>query len=164
MNTLSSRDLEQLVKQYNITNFNGIFSKDLLPPILDKGWYIINLEDHDEGNGTHWTCLKITNDQPLRKLEGKGRVIGEPSVPLNIYFDSFNFVAPELVEKKIKPYIYNDKQIQDITSTACGWYCIACMNFIEKHNTISDYLAFKDYINGFSKNQDYNDGILQRYL
>ena len=146
MNVLSSKDLEQLIKQYNIINFNGIYSKDLIPDTLAKGWYIINLEDHDMGNGTHWTCFKITDDK------------------VNIYFDSFNFVAPELVENKIKPYIYNDKQIQDVESSACGWYCIACMNFVEKHNIVSDYLAFKDFINAFSKNQDYNDGILQRYL
>ena len=37
-------------------------------------------------------------------------------------------------------------------------------NYIEKHNAVGDYLAFKDFVNGFSKNQDYNDGILQRYL
>jgi hypothetical protein len=146
MNVLSSRDLEQLVKQYKIDNFNGIFSKDLLPDKLEQGWYIINLENHDEGNGTHWTCFKITDTK------------------LNIYFDSYNFVAPELVDKKIMPYIYNDKQIQDITSSACGWYCIACMSYVEKHNPVGDYLAFKDFINGFSKNQDFNDGILQRFL
>jgi len=146
MNVLSSKDLEQLVKQYGITNFNGIFSKDLLPPTLLKGWYIINLENHDEGNGTHWTCFKITDEKA------------------NLYFDSFNFVAPKFVEEKIKPYIYNDKQIQDLTSSACGWYCIACINFVEKHNVVGDYLAFKDFVNVFSKNQDFNDGILQRYL
>ncbi len=146
MNALSSRDLEQMVKQYGITNFNGIYSKDLLPDKLVKGWYIINLENHDEGNGTHWTCFKITNDK------------------LNIYFDSYNFVAPEAVDKKIMPYVYNDKQIQDILSSACGFYCIACMNYVERHNPVGDYLAFKDFVNAFSKNQDYNDGILQRYL
>lgn len=146
MNVLSSKDLEQLVKQYNIDNFNGVFSKDLLPDVLKKGWYIINLEDHDDGNGTHWTCFKITDNA------------------VNLYFDSFNFVAPKTVDEKIMPYIYNDKQIQDITSSACGWYCIACINFVEKHNVYGDYLAFKDYVNTFSKNQDYNDGILQKYL
>jgi len=134
MNVLSSKDLEQLVRQYNINNFNGIYSKDLVPNTLAKGWYIINLEDHDAGSGTHWTCFKITDDK------------------VNIYFDSFNFVAPKLIDEKIMPYIYNDKQIQDITSSACGWYCIACMNFVEKHNIVGDYLAFKDFINVFSKN------------
>ena len=63
MNALSSKDLEQMVKQYGINNFNGIYSKDLLPDKLIKGWYIINLENHDEGNGTHWTCFKITIDK-----------------------------------------------------------------------------------------------------
>jgi hypothetical protein len=148
MNTLSSLDLEQMIRQYGLQDdFNGIYSKDLLPSTLVKGWYIINLENHDEGNGTHWTCFKITNNK------------------INIYFDSFNFVAPKIVDEKIKPYIYNDKQIQDVTSSACGWYCIACINYVEKHNVIAgDILAFKDFVNGFSKNQDYNDGILQRYL
>ena len=146
MNVLSSKDLEQLIRQYGINNFNGIFSKDLLPDKLMQGWYIINLENHDEGNGTHWTTFKITNDK------------------VNIYFDSYNFVAPTMVSELIAPYVYNDKQIQDILSSACGWYCIACINYIEKHNAVGDYLAFKDFVNGFSKNQDYNDGILQRYL
>ena len=146
MNALSSLDLLQLIKQFNINNFNGIYSKDLLPADLKLGWYIINLENHDEGNGTHWTCFKITNDK------------------INIYFDSFNFVAPTLVEEKIKPYVYNDKQIQDINSSACGFYCIACINYVEIHNVVGDCLAFKDFINVFSKNQDYNDIILKRYL
>ena len=146
MNTLSSLDLEQLVKQYGINNFNGIYSKDLVPSNLVQGWYIINLESHDKGNGTHWTCFKITNDK------------------LNIYFDSFNFIAPIMVSELIAPYVYNDKQIQDTMSSACGFYCIACMNYIEKHNAVGDYLAFKDFVNAFSKNQDYNDNILQRYL
>jgi hypothetical protein len=146
MNVLSSLDLEQLVKQYKINNFNGIFSKDLLPDILREGWYIINLQDHDKGNGTHWAIFKITNDK------------------VNIYFDSFNFVAPHSVSEKIKPYIYNDKQIQDVDSSACGWYCIACMDYVEKHNVFGDILAFKEFINKFSKNTDFNDGILYKCL
>lgn len=154
MNVLSSTDLEHLVRQYKILDFNGIYSKDLLPNLLKIGWYIVNLENHDEGNGTHWTCFKITDNHPIAKEK-----------PLNLYFDSFNFVAPSSIEQKIKPYIYNDKQIQDVTSSACGWYCIACMKYIEKHNAVvGDILAFKDFVNGFSNNQDYNDGILQRYL
>lgn len=147
MNVLSSLDLEQLIRQYDLQDeFNGIYSKDLLPSLLKEGWYIINLENHDEGQGSHWTCFKKTD-------------------ALNIYFDSFNFVAPSSIDQKIKPYVYNDKQIQDVTSSACGWYCIACINYIEKHNMVAgDVLAFKDFVNGFSKNQDYNDGILKRYL
>ena len=146
MNVLSSLDLEQLIKQNKIDNFNGVFSKDLFPRHLAKGWYIINLQDHDEGSGTHWTCLKITNEK------------------VNIYFDSYNAPAPNMISEKIKPYFYSDKQIQDKISSACGWFCIACIKYIEEHNHVGDVLAFRDFINGFSTNTDYNDGILQRYL
>lgn len=146
MNVLSSLDLEQLIRQYKIDNFNGVFSKDLLPSHLSSGWYIINLQDHDDGNGSHWTCFKVTNDK------------------VNIYFDSYNAPAPKVISERIKPYFYCDKQLQDKISSACGWFCIACINYIEKHNHISDYLAFRDFLNGFSDNTTFNDGILKRYL
>jgi len=146
VNVLTSLDLEQLIKQNKIDNFNGVFSKDLFPTNFKKGWYIINLQDHDEGSGTHFTCLKITDEK------------------VNIYFDSYNAPAPNMISEKIKPYFYSDKQIQDKISSACGWFCIACIKYVEEHNHVGDVLAFKDFINGFSKNTNYNDSILKRYL
>ena len=80
------------------------------------------------------------------------------------YFDSYNAPAPKVISERIKPYFYCDKQLQDKISSACGWFCIACINYIEKHNHISDYLAFRDFLNGFSDNTNFNDGILKRYL
>ena len=149
MNALTDLDLCKLIDQYGIKNFNGVFSKDQIPKQLKEGYYIINLQNHDSGNGTHWTCFLVTNNG------------------LNIYFDSFNSVAPENIDLAIRPYVYNDRQIQDLTSSACGWYCIAAIRYIATHsipNIVSEATALHDFINGFSNNTQFNDGILQRYL
>ena len=51
-----------------------------------------------------------------------------------IYFDSFGYVAPVEIENKIKPYIFNDKDIQDYNSSSCGYYTIAFIKFLhDKH-------------------------------
>ena len=64
----------------HIKNFNGVFSKDLLPKNFKNGWYVINMQNHNEGHGTHWTCFKNT--------------------PNNLfYWDSFGFEPPLQVLK-----------------------------------------------------------------
>jgi hypothetical protein len=66
------------------------------------------LQDSDDGGGTHWTVFYY--NKPLD----------------SIYFDSYGFIAPEIVQDKISPYIYNDyDQIQDMNSSACGYFCIS---------------------------------------
>ena len=60
--------------------------------------------------------------------------------------------------------IYSRKQIQDEKSTACGWFCIACIisDYKEGHrDTLTHYNRF---INSFSRNTYKNDGILKSML
>jgi hypothetical protein len=84
-NELSNFDIINLIKDYKIDYcFGGIYSKDLLPKDLKRSkFYIVNMQDHDEGNGTHWVVFYYNN--PLT----------------SIYFDSFGFVAPIQVENRI---------------------------------------------------------------
>jgi hypothetical protein len=38
--------------------FGGMYSKDLLPQDLKRTKFdIVNMQDHDEGNGTHWVVF-----------------------------------------------------------------------------------------------------------
>jgi hypothetical protein len=68
--------------------------------------------------------------------------------PLKSYYnDSFGFVPPLEVEKKIKPYLYNDKDIQDWNSCACGWYCLAFIKFL--HDKQNKEMAFKEFLKMF---------------
>ena len=57
-NELSNFDIINLIKDYNIDYcFGGIYSKDQLPTLERNKFYIINLQDSDAGNGTHWTVF-----------------------------------------------------------------------------------------------------------
>jgi hypothetical protein len=85
--------------------------KDELPSKLKNGFYIINLQSSNIGSGTHWTAFYYNSKH-------------------SYYFDAFGFLAPVEVEQKLNEYTYNNKQIQNLKSTACGYYCIAFIIFI----------------------------------
>jgi hypothetical protein len=72
---LSNIDLDNIATDHDI-NLVGIFSKDELPSRPKDGNYIINLEDSDAGNGTHWTAFTIIGNKYA------------------CYFDSFGFMPP----------------------------------------------------------------------
>lgn len=139
MNELSNFKIMEILNKKNLP-INGIYSKDRLPT-LKKGFYIINIQNSDEGSGTHWTSLYYDNDHN------------------NIYFDSFGFPAPMEIQQHLKSYSYNDKQIQNIDSTACGYYCIAFILYMNnKKNKVE---AFENFLKIFKTNKLHNDIILK---
>jgi len=145
-NELSNFDIINLIKDYKIDYcFGGIYSKDLLPrPLRRATFYIVNMQDHDEGSGTHWVVFYYNN--PLT----------------SIYFDSFGFVPPIQVENRISPYIFNDADIQDYNSSACGYFCIAFIKFL--HSKQDKQEAYKAFLTLFKNQTIKNDKILQRLL
>ncbi len=142
LNTLSDRDIVQILQNQNI-HIHGIYMKDELPSKLMKGFYIVNLQSSTEGNGTHWVALYY-------------------SPVYSYYFDAFGFIAPLEIQNKIKPYAYNDKQIQDLKSSACGYYCIAFIMFLYGKKDIESF--YRIFINLFSNNTKRNDEVLERLL
>jgi dimeric dUTPase (all-alpha-NTP-PPase superfamily) len=140
---LSNEDIYNILKKHDLP-IVGIFSKDEIPEHLIAGWYIINLQNSTAGNGTHWTCFK------------KGIK--------NLYFDSFGFVFPNEVKERLTDITYNHKEIQNINSIMCGYFCIALINELEKSVIKDDLLKFNHFISRFSKNTLFNDEILKRYL
>ncbi len=145
-NELSNFDIINLIKDYKIDYcFGGIYSKDQLPEDLTRtNFYIVNMQDHDEGNGTHWVVFYY--NKPLT----------------SIYFDSFGFVTPTDVEKRITSYIFNDADVQDYNSSACGYFCIAFIKFL--HNKQDKQEAYKGFLKLFKNETVKNDKILQRLL
>jgi hypothetical protein len=141
-NITSNTELLEILKKYNI-KINGVFAKDQIKKPLKDGFYIINL-DNSDGNGTHWTALYKINDA------------------FSIYWDSFGFPPPENIENIFYKYDYNKKQIQDIDSTSCGFYCVAFIKFLSDK---SDKLgAFKTFCNLFGKSTSDNEFILYQLL
>lgn len=141
-NSLSNFDMMNILNNQGV-EFNGIFMKNELPEKLKRGAYIVNLQSSKEGNGTHWVAFYYT-----------------PSG--SYYYDSYGFVPPLEVEAKIRPYVYSDNQIQDLDSTACGYYCLAFVMFLHNKNNIER--AYHTFINLFKKDTEINDRILYKIL
>ena len=145
-NELSNFDLTDIITSMKLDkHLGGIYSKDQLPKELMRGkFYIVNLQDHDKGDDTHWTVFYY--NQPLT----------------SIYFDSYGFIAPQDVQNKITPYVFNDVEIQDFNSSACGYFCVTFIKFL--HNKDNKQEAYKTFLNLFKLNTLKNDKILQQLL
>jgi hypothetical protein len=146
MNELSNFELMDIIKDMKLDyHFGGVFSKDQLPKeLIREKFYIVNLQDHDEGSGTHWTVFYY--NKPLT----------------SIYFDSYGFIAPLDVENSIKPYIYNNAEIQDFDASSCGYFCIAFIKFL--HNKENKQEAYKTFLKLFKQQTVKNDKILHNML
>jgi len=141
LKSLSNIQLAELIEKFNLP-LNQIIMRDEAKEINKDGFYIINL-DTSKGEGTHWTSLYY---HPLKSY----------------YFDSFGFVPPYDIEDFIMPYEYNNKDIQNYDSEACGWYAIAFIKFLnDKENK---ELAFKEFLRIFGNKTIDNDKILKEFL
>ena len=143
-NSLSDMDIIHILKSQKI-KLNGVYMKDELPSKLKKGFYVINLQSSNVGNGTHWTALYYSSKH-------------------SFYFDPFGFLAPIEIEQKLNKYKYNDKQIQNLKSTACGFYCIAFIIFMYGRKNMELDIGFKSFVDAFSTNTKENDKLLYKYL
>ena len=141
LKTTNNYQLEEYANKLKLP-LNNILMRDEMNKLKNDGFYIINL-DSSNNPGTHWTSLYF---HPLNSY----------------YFDSFGFVPPLEVEQKIKPYIYNDADIQDFNSEACGYYALAFIKFL--NDKTNKEIAFKEFLNLFKNNKKENDTILKKYL
>lgn len=111
--------IEKVMKRHKVTNFRGVYSKDMLPKRMRADeCCIINLEDYFDGEGTHWVC--VYNDPSSNDVE---------------YFDSFGLTPPDCVKNYMtigdKGIVYNSSDIQNLDSQMCGYYC--CYYIIERY-------------------------------
>jgi hypothetical protein len=145
---ISNFDLEDLAKKYKLPLI-GIYSKDELPKKIQVGSYIVNMQDSTDGNGTHWVLIKIFDKKNA------------------LYFDSFGQPLPlEVLDflKHYKPIPYSNRHIQNIDSSRCGLYCIACDRYMNKVMRRQMLEQFDDFLNMFVANTKKNDEILVDYL
>ena len=150
---LTNHELVDMCNRHRVP-LVGVFSKDKLPPRRVEGGYIINLQNDkdEEGNdldGTHWTAFFIKGKKAC-------------------YFDSFGFVPPKSVQSFLapfKPYAYSERDVQNINSGVCGWYCF-CFLFAMSHWRGSSSLEnkYNRFISLFSSDPTDNRRILERLL
>jgi hypothetical protein len=147
---LTNYDIEDICKSLQLP-LVGVFSKDELPKRHYIGSYYINMENSDEGNGTHWIFCKINDD-------GKA-----------LYFDSFGIYPPENIDTFLtmfKPFMRSNRQIQDIRSESCGKFCLMCDNYINDELKLGNDLedAFEKFLTVWSDDTKKNDRILNEMM
>lgn len=145
---LSNIDLEELAKHYNLPIVE-ITMKDELGNKLKNGNYIVNLQSSSDGNGTHWTALKVSNKQ-------------------SVYFDSFGVWPSEEIKEFVKrrkntKLAFSTKEIQDFKSENCGYFCLAFLLFLQ-HSKKNMYDATNDFTSNFSDDTKENDNILKSFF
>jgi hypothetical protein len=138
---LSNFDIERICKKLDLP-IVGVFSKDKLPQKRNIGSYYINMENETDGEGTHWVFAKIYDDDS----RDEGRDEKEVHKVGALYFDPFGLDMPKEVERFLspfKPIPFNNRQIQSVRTTECGWYCISCDYSLEHRKNDETYL--EDY-------------------
>jgi len=144
----------QQINNYYRNNplYGGCISKDQLKYIEKnmnlkhtRRFWIINLQNYNDGGGTHWVALSLLNPEH------------------GVYFDSFSTDPPENILKFMKRYrktnYMNNEQIQDLKSTSCGYYAIYVLDNLLKGR------LYNDVINDFRlDNFQHNEMVLEKYF
>jgi hypothetical protein len=140
----SNIELINMAKHYKL-NLNGVYEKDQLPNTIIKGWYIVNMQNHNAGNGTHWVCFYHDTK--------------------SVYIDSFGVVPPlEIINVLNNNYIHNTKQIQDYNNEDCGLYCICAMLFWSQFYLSSNIKILAAYNKMFTISTRINTTIMKNFL
>ena len=147
---LTNFDLEEYAEKEDF-DLIGVFSKNMMPNERVAGSYIINLQDYEDGEGTHWVCCKIFSNKKC------------------CYFDPFGMPMPVDVNKFLmpfKPIAQSNRHIQDTKSDKCGYFCLAFIKHFNNFNTKKKdvYEAYDDWLNCFSVNEKTNDIIVMELL
>ena len=160
---LSNFDLEELCQKLDLPLI-GVFNKDQLPYEREVGSYYINMQDHDDGDGTHWTLAKIYCDderddsQKTNKPKGCGA----------LYFDPFGIDMPiEVADflSPFKPIAWNNRQIQNVNSTACGYYCLYCDYVLEHKQYDTTYLGdYERFLTMWDEDPLKNLALLKKFM
>jgi hypothetical protein len=128
----------------NVKHFDGVYSRNNLPKIIEPKFYIVNLDDA-KGPGTHWVCIYNCNHNAC------------------YYFDSFGVDPCEEVlrfmRQSHKKILGSTYQIQKLGTIMCGYFCIYVCNELMKNTPFHDILLKFDPIH-----YQNNDSIIKRLL
>ena len=147
---LSNFELEDMAQKSNL-DLIGIFSKDQLPKERVAGSYIINLQNSTDGDGSHWVCCKIFANKKA------------------CYMDSFGMPMPQEVNSFLmpfKPVAINNREIQDLKSEKCGYFCLAFIHYFNDFDPFKNdvYDAFSKFLDHFSNDTKLNDKIVMEII
>lgn len=132
----SNVQLENLAKKLNIP-VNDITNKDLLhinPP--KEGGYIVNLQDSEDGDGSHWVALWLENPNKAAYMDSFAVV-----PPLDVIDYCYKFNCKEI--------LVNDKTIQRLEYGRCGQYCLSFLHAMSKNRRKKLETRFQTFLNKY---------------
>jgi hypothetical protein len=133
-NELTDGEIEELIEHLKIPGFLGCFIRDDVPKLKKGESCILNLNGR-----SHWTCF-------YRHDDGK-----------YFYHDSYGMIGPKILDKY--DYIYSETDLQSLSSTACGFYCVAWLKSMTRGGDGTN--NYEQFIDAFKSKED-NDTTLKR--
>lgn len=108
-------------------HYGGCYPKDELPARLGNKFAILNMQNADDGHGTHWVLLYNVRPREV------------------IYFDSMGEVPPVKIKQFMartgKKQTINKYQLQPLNSTSCGWWDIAAATAFDKGQSLPQFIS-----------------------
>ena len=152
---LTNYDLEALA----FPHYLGAYLRDKIKGIKVNTRYpfeyaIINLDDSEQDGkpiGTHWCLFAF-----LHKL---GTVV---------YVDPYGSPPPEEVIRycrRVLPQykrVYNNAQIQSMTSVTCGYWCLYFADHLRKFDRLNQAVSF--FSKFLDKTEEDNERMLEKYF
>lgn len=108
--------------------YGGCCSKDQLKGVEPSGkFWVINLQSSTAGNGTHWVFVSDMN--PV----------------FCFYVDSYGVSPPPEIVAFMKKSAsgrmkYSHDELQEMTSSECGYFCLYCIDRLLKHQSYENGL------------------------
>jgi hypothetical protein len=168
---LTNFEIKRICKKLELP-IVGVYSKNELYNLPRKvGSYYINLMDDDKvdgegNNGSHWVLAKIYCDDDRDNVDTDSEQ--EHKICNALYFDSFGFGMPKAVSEFLKPFrpVYcNNREIQSINTTECGWYCIYCDYTLEHKQYGETYIDdYEMFLEKWDSNPKENLKLLRSFM
>jgi hypothetical protein len=134
--------IKRLLKTYKC--FKGVYPSDKLPYNKKFPLNIIVNTDPSDRPGQHWVAISITRSGCGYYFDSFGR---QPTVPSIIAF----------LRRKCKTrFSYNTQQLQNVTSSTCGNYCVLFTIFRCNNMRPQTYLKY------FVRSSEENDRNMLR--
>jgi hypothetical protein len=165
---LTNFDIERICKKLDL-DIVGVYSKDELKDQKRQlGGYYINLANSDQ-EGTHWTFFYIYSDDD-RWVDSDDELSSNSDYKKTnaLYYDCFGIGMPKEVSEFLKPFKpipCNNREIQNITTSECGWYCISLHYSLEHKKNGQTYLEdFEKYLEMWNDDPKKNLKILRAFF
>lgn len=152
MSTLSSTLVKNGSMLFLEDEFLGVFASDTLPKSASPMKYTSLIVNTDTSNlpGTHWVGIITRDDEAY-------------------YFDPFGYSPPLMINswlnKHFSNWTHNERQVQPITSNACGYFCLHFL-FIAQHpyfNNIALHLII-NHVYPKTLNYNHYESIVNNFV